>query len=106
MKLTKLQNNRQIYYNLYAIVHNKVWSICQGEEDSNHLLVTRFNQIQVDPWKFEENLLELFYSRGASFGANYIRMTATDFWNDLESEEEKELFNKEFVEFLSFFEEE
>lgn len=61
MKLTKLQKNKQIYYNVYAIVHSKVREICQERNDSEHLLVTRFNDSQVNPERFEEDLLELFY---------------------------------------------
>lgn len=104
MKLTNLQNNNQIYYNVYAIVHNKVREICQAKNDSDHLLVTRFNDSQVNPEEFKKALNELFYQSWSSFAWNYLRMTATDYYNKLEDKEAKKLFTEEFVEFLGLFE--
>jgi hypothetical protein len=104
MKLTKLQNNNQIYYNLYAIVHNKVREICQAKNDSDHLLVTRFNDSQVNPEEFKQSLLELFYAWMLPSSWNYLRWTCCKFYDELKDlPQQQNLFIDEYQEFIHLF---
>ena len=104
MKLTKLQSNESIYRTMYFYVHDWVREICSKKDDSDHLLITRFNESQANSEEFKNALNELFYQSWSSFSWNYLRMTATDYYNKLEDKEAKNLFTEEFVEFLGLFE--
>ena len=104
MKLTKLQSNESIYKTMYFYVHDEVHWICLKRDDFHHYLINRFNESQVNPEEFKNALNELFYQSWSSFAWNYLRMTATDYWNRLEDEEAKKIFTEEYVEFLGLFE--
>ena len=62
MKLTKLQQSSNIYMEMYAEVHKKLFAICEAQNDGDHLLVTRFNEAQAESEEFRKSLLELFYT--------------------------------------------
>ena len=62
MTLTKLQKSSSIYMQLYADVHKRLFSICEAQDDGDHLLVSWFNKAQAESEEFKESLLELFYT--------------------------------------------
>lgn len=61
MTFTKLQRSSNIYMQLYADVHKRLFGICEEQDDGDHLLVSRFNEAQDESEEFRNSLLELFY---------------------------------------------
>ena len=61
MKLTKLQQDSNIYIQMYAEVYKRTRKICRNLDDGDRLLVARFNEVQAEYEEFKKSLLELFY---------------------------------------------